>query len=61
MENGIDTKTLLSALGMPPFVKSEKKYVQWISETKRKTESVMLKDADVPRLIHLCLRILEVH
>lgn len=61
MENGIDTKTLLSVLGMPPFVKSEKKYVQWISETKQKTERVMLKDADVPRLIHLCLRILEVH
>ncbi|CAC5414135.1 DDX58 [Mytilus coruscus] len=61
MVNGLDTKTLLTALENPPINKREKRYVHWISETKRKTESVMLIDADVPRLIHICLRLLELY
>ena len=61
MVNGLDTKTLLTALENSPINKREKRYVHWINETKRKTESVMLMDADVPRLIHICLRLLEVY
>ncbi|XP_052071608.1 antiviral innate immune response receptor RIG-I-like isoform X2 [Mytilus californianus] len=61
MQDSFETKTLLSALESPPFDKRGTRYVQWISETKRKTESVMLKDADVPRLIHICLRHLELY
>lgn len=60
MVNGLDTKTMLTALENPPNNKRERRYVHWINETKRKTESVMLMDADVPRLIHICLRLLEV-
>ncbi|CAG2233525.1 IFIH1 [Mytilus edulis] len=59
MQDSIETRTLLSALESPPLDKRVARYVQWISETKRKTESVMLKDAYVPRLIHICLRHLE--
>ncbi|XP_071130630.1 ATP-dependent RNA helicase DHX58-like [Mytilus edulis] len=61
MVNGLDTKTLLTALENSPINKREKRYVHWINETKQKTESVMLMDADVPRLIHICLRLLEVY
>ncbi|CAC5394235.1 unnamed protein product [Mytilus coruscus] len=61
MQDSFETKTLLSALESPPFDKRGTRYLQWISETKRKTESVMLKDADVPRLIHICLRHLELY
>lgn len=60
MQDSLETRTLLSALESAPLDKRVTRYVQWISETKRKTESVMLKDADVPRLIHICLRHLEV-
>ncbi|CAG2188946.1 unnamed protein product [Mytilus edulis] len=61
MQDSLETRTLLSALESAPLDKRVTRYVQWISETKRKTESVMLKDADVPRLIHICLRHLELY
>ncbi|XP_063447550.1 antiviral innate immune response receptor RIG-I-like [Mytilus trossulus] len=61
MVNGLDTKALLNALENPPINKRERRYVHWIKETQRKTESVMLIDADLPRLIHICLRLLEVY
>lgn len=54
-------RDLYDALHNPPFQKTEVRYIQWIGETKEKVEHVLHKDTQVPRLLHACLRHLEVH
>ncbi|CAG2251243.1 DDX58 [Mytilus edulis] len=54
-------RDLYDALHNPPFQKTEVRYIQWIGETKEKVEHVLHKDTQVPRLLHACLRHLELY
>ncbi|VDI64067.1 interferon-induced helicase C domain-containing protein 1 [Mytilus galloprovincialis] len=54
-------RDLYEALHNPPFQRTEVRYIQWIGETKEKVEHVLHKDTQVPRLLHACLRHLELY
>ncbi|XP_063444871.1 antiviral innate immune response receptor RIG-I-like [Mytilus trossulus] len=60
-ENLLNNRDLYEALGNPPVQRMDVRYVQWISETKEKVEHVLHKDTKVPRLLHACLRHLELY
>lgn len=60
-ENLLNNRDLYEALGNPPVQRTDVRYIQWIGETKEKVEHVLHKDPKVPRLLHACLRHLEVY
>ncbi|CAG2223445.1 DDX58 [Mytilus edulis] len=60
-ENLLNNRDLYEALGNPPVQRTDVRYIQWIGETKEKVEHVLHKDPKVPRLLHACLRHLELY
>ncbi|XP_052069151.1 interferon-induced helicase C domain-containing protein 1-like [Mytilus californianus] len=60
-ENLLNNRDLYEALGNPPVQRTDVRYIQWIGETKEKVEHVLHKDTKVPRLLHACLRHLELY
>lgn len=50
---------LCETLGNPPKQRTEIRYIQWIAETKERVEHIN-NDPKVRRLLHACLRHLEV-
>lgn len=59
-ENLHNNMDLCEALSNLPKQRMDLRYIQWIAETKEKVEHVLHKDPKVPRLLHACLRHLEV-
>ena len=58
--NHDSTRILEEALKKTPTDKTDSRYIQWMAETKVKIEKVLHKDKEVPRLLHACIRHLEV-
>ncbi|XP_063446937.1 antiviral innate immune response receptor RIG-I-like [Mytilus trossulus] len=61
IENLQIERDLYEALNNPPIQRAEVRYIHWIGETKEKVEHVLHKDTKVPRLLHACLRHLEIY
>lgn len=61
MEPGVNGLDLFDMLRSPPITKTEERYLQWVSLTKQQIESLMLKNSDIPRILHMCIRNIEVY
>ncbi|VDI63527.1 interferon-induced helicase C domain-containing protein 1, partial [Mytilus galloprovincialis] len=59
-ENLPDSKDLFETLSNPPKQRTDVRYIQWIAETKEIVEHIN-NDPKVRRLLHSCLRHLELY
>lgn len=51
---------LSKALNNPPKDRTIEHYILWLSETKKKIEEMLINETQALRLMHACVRHLEV-